>query len=114
MKPNEYGNGAYCSYVFEPDKNQITVKAFKELKEFITKAVGVIEMNDLKLTEIENKVMSLISDGLNTDEAADKLYLSRNTVISHLQAVYSKYGISGRCCNTRAVLTYLRNTGRMK
>ena len=71
-------------------------------------------MNDWRLSKRENQVMALATDGLNNDEIAETLGISVNSVNTFVSSIYIKYNISGKNCRTRAVLSYLRNIGRIK
>ncbi|MEW6996274.1 LuxR C-terminal-related transcriptional regulator [Colwelliaceae bacterium BS250] len=53
------------------------------------------------LTTAENKIMELLSEGHSNKDIADKLYLSINTVKTHLKTIYVKLGASNRIQATR-------------
>jgi LuxR family maltose regulon positive regulatory protein len=64
---------------------------------------GVIETSQLRrgtlaepLTERELAVLRLITTTMSTAEIANELYLSANTVKTHLAAIYRKIGVSKR------------------
>jgi DNA-binding CsgD family transcriptional regulator len=48
------------------------------------------------LTETEHKVVGLVAQRLSNQEVADRLYISRHTVESHLKHIYRKLGLSSR------------------
>ena len=48
------------------------------------------------LTEQERQVLLLLESGLNKREIGCSLYVSRNTVHSHVQAIYRKLAVSTR------------------
>lgn len=48
------------------------------------------------ITDSEQRVLELLGEGLDNASIAERLYLSRRTVESHLSHVYTKLGISGR------------------
>ncbi len=52
------------------------------------------ELKDL--TDQELRVLALIGRGMSNAEVAETLYISRNTVKSHLSSVYEKLGVSDR------------------
>lgn len=49
-----------------------------------------------KLTQREREVLDLVAIGLSNREIGSRLYVSPNTVRSHLQAISSKLGVSSR------------------
>ena len=49
-----------------------------------------------ELSERELVVLRLAADGLQQREIADQLFISYNTVKSHLKAAYRKLGVSSR------------------
>lgn len=49
-----------------------------------------------KLTQREREVLDLVATGLSNREIGGKLFVSPNTVRSHLQAISSKLGVSSR------------------
>lgn len=52
------------------------------------------ELKDL--TEQEVRILALIGRGMSNAEIAETLYISRNTVKSHLSSIYEKLGVSDR------------------
>ncbi len=48
------------------------------------------------ISPAEMRVMELMYDGMSVEDAADRLYLSPNTVKNHIKSVYLKLGIHGR------------------
>ncbi len=48
------------------------------------------------LTRRETEVASLVADGLGNREIAERLYLSKRTVDSHVEHIFSKLGFSSR------------------
>lgn len=58
------------------------------------------------LTEREREVLALLVDGLNNNEIADKLVVSRSTVKFHVSSILTKLGVTSR---TEAVSVALKN-----
>jgi two-component system, NarL family, response regulator LiaR len=48
------------------------------------------------LTEREREVLQAITDGLSTDEVAERLFISKRTVQSHVQNVIDKMGVRSK------------------
>ena len=48
------------------------------------------------LTERELDVLRLMAEGMKYEEIAERLYISLNTVRSHVKAVYGKFGVDNR------------------
>ena len=53
------------------------------------------------LTKSELAVVQLVADGLTNREVAERLYISSNTVSSHLRHAFEKLGINSRVALTR-------------
>jgi NarL family two-component system response regulator LiaR len=58
------------------------------------------------LTEREREVLSLVVQGLNNNDIASKLFVSRSTAKFHVSSILSKLGVSSR---TEAVAVALQN-----
>jgi DNA-binding NarL/FixJ family response regulator len=56
------------------------------------------------LTERESEVVVLLAQGLRNQEIADALFVSIDTVKTHLRAAFRKLGVSNRAQATAAVL----------
>ncbi|MBW7926966.1 MAG: helix-turn-helix transcriptional regulator [Fimbriimonadaceae bacterium] len=50
----------------------------------------------VRLTRREIEVLSLIAEGYSSQEAADKLFVSKRTVDFHLANIYAKLQVSNR------------------
>ena len=109
-----YDYRGYLIQVYIPKKNEITASAMLELKEFIKKALEFENMKDYRLAPRENQVMALFADGKTDKEIAEILEIEECTVSSTLRNIRTKYGISGKRCDVKTVLTYLRNVERLK
>ena len=48
------------------------------------------------LSKMQAEVTALTCEGLSTDEIAQRLKLSRNTILNHLKVVYKKVGVNSR------------------
>jgi DNA-binding CsgD family transcriptional regulator len=48
------------------------------------------------LTPRERQLVRLVADGLNTQQIAERLYITPNTVKDHLKAIFEKAGVSSR------------------
>lgn len=48
------------------------------------------------LTDAELKVVGLTAEGLTNREIAERLFVSRRTVATHLEHVFCKLGVSNR------------------
>ena len=57
-----------------------------------------------QLSVREGEVVRLVAAGLSNAEVADRLFISRRTVTTHLQHVYARLGFSSRTALTRWVL----------
>lgn len=51
---------------------------------------------DVGLTERESEILSLLSTGMTNRELGSTLYLSENTIKTHLRSLYTKLGIRNR------------------
>lgn len=51
---------------------------------------------DLDLTERESELLSLLSTGMTNRELGNHLYVSENTVKTHLRRLYAKLGVRNR------------------
>jgi transcriptional regulator of acetoin/glycerol metabolism len=56
------------------------------------------------LTDTEQSVATLAIEGLTNREIAERLFMSRHTVDSHLRSIYRKLGVNSRLALTRAVM----------
>jgi transcriptional regulator of acetoin/glycerol metabolism len=56
------------------------------------------------LTDTEQSVAALATQGLTNREVAERLFMSRYTVDSHLRSIYRKLGVNSRLALTRVVM----------
>lgn len=67
-------------------------------------------INRSNLSERENEVMELVSQGKLNKEVADCLSCETNTIRKHLQHIFHKLGVQNR---TEASMKFLEMTGKM-
>ena len=51
---------------------------------------------DIGLTERESEILSLLSTGMTNRELGSNLYVSENTIKTHLRSLYAKLGVRSR------------------
>jgi NarL family two-component system response regulator LiaR len=51
---------------------------------------------DIGLTERESEILSLLSTGMTNRELGSNLYVSENTIKTHLRSLYAKLGVRNR------------------
>lgn len=114
MQLTEYEHKTYITTVYVPKKNEITATAMYFIKEFIRNAGSINKMEDLWLTKRQNQIMNLMAEGLDRQEICDALEIELSTLSTQLVDIYSRYGIEGNFKNSKAVVRYLKNTGRLE
>ncbi|HYI14645.1 MAG TPA: response regulator transcription factor, partial [Thermomicrobiales bacterium] len=53
------------------------------------------------LSQREAEVLQLVATGLTDAEVAERLFIARRTVNTHLTAIYTKLGVNSRVAATR-------------
>ena len=71
-------------------KNEIKDQSPKLNKDFTEK------INKLNISKREIEVLTLIFNGHSNDEIAQKLFVSKNTIKSHIKNIYSKLDVKNR------------------
>lgn len=54
------------------------------------------KLNYFELSKREKEVINLISNGLSNDEIADKIFVSKNTIKTHIKNIYTKLDVKNR------------------
>lgn len=67
-----------------------------------TPAMAPVAMHGESLSEREGQILCLVADGLTNREIAERLFLSRYTVESHIKRIYRKLAVSSRTMAVRA------------
>jgi len=114
MQLIEYENKGYTTLRCSPKKNEITAEAMYYIKEFINNTGSLINMEDWRLTKRQNQIMALLADGMDKTEVADTLEIGVNTVSDRLSEIYEVYGLTGDYKNSKAVVRFLKNIGRLE
>jgi DNA-binding NarL/FixJ family response regulator len=79
-------------YYFGPLYNEDEIKRI--LKKYTHEPVPIYFSPDIKLTEIEEKILEHISNGLSTAEIAKKLDVGTRTIDTHRSAIIHKYDLN--------------------
>lgn len=77
-----------------------------ELVQALVEKETLKQINSIKITEKENEIISLVSEGLSNKEIASKLFVSEQTVKSHLNRIFKKLNIKSR---SHLASVYLNN-----
>jgi DNA-binding CsgD family transcriptional regulator len=85
--------------ICEPLRARPTVERIASLQEGLSEAAK--PRNPAGLTTREVDVLRLVAQGLTDAEVAERLFLSRRTVGTHLTSIYNKLGVSSRSAATR-------------
>jgi DNA-binding NarL/FixJ family response regulator len=75
------------------------IRVVHQGKKFIPTNVAQIlseYLGEENLTPSEQKILEMIVEGLNNKLIADKLFISENTVKSHLKNIFGKLGVNDR------------------
>lgn len=75
------------------DKNHAKEKIISPLEDLLTPEQDENNQNFSLLSERETDVLKLVALGYTNQEIADKLFISKHTVISHRKNITSKLGI---------------------
>lgn len=86
-------------------KSHTYLKAFSGLEEIQKKQIITTKI-PLPLTERENEVLNLILTGKSNKAIAEELFVSINTIKTHVKNIYSKFDISSR---TELISEILKN-----
>lgn len=78
-----------------------------KLPTLITKSSETAIFERYKISEKEQTIISLVAEGLNNREIAEKLYLSEGTVRNYLSHILEKLGLRDR---TQLAVFYYRGT----
>jgi len=65
----------------------------------------ISNMYQFDLSKREIEVLQLISKGYNNEEIAEKLFVSKNTVKTHIQHIYTKLDVKNRIQAMKKVAT---------
>ena len=87
--------------ICEPLEARPTLARIDALAEKLTALHGRQKRYPAGLTARQIEVLRLVSEGLSDAEVAERLYLSRRTVSTHLTAIYGKLNVSSRAAATR-------------
>jgi len=68
----------------------------KILKEFSTLEKPLLRSENIKLSERDKEIVSLVARGLTNSEIAEKLFLSEGTVKNYISNIFSKLGAKNR------------------
>lgn len=74
-------------------------------------------MDDWRLTKRQNQIIALMADELDADEIAEKLEIEVSSVNTHIygaDGIYERYALEGKNKHTKAVLEFLKQSGRLK
>ncbi|WP_117880099.1 LuxR C-terminal-related transcriptional regulator [Aureibaculum luteum] len=98
----EHKNNQLQNYIFQIKelKNKVNDKDELRHQNFIE------NLNDYDLTKREIEVFTNISQGLNNDEIAKKMFVSKNTIKTHIKNIYSKLDVNNRIQAIKKLNTY--------
>jgi ATP/maltotriose-dependent transcriptional regulator MalT len=95
---NKYLNALNQTIKTELDRTQISLEEKEELinNVFIKSKTTELPPELLSLSKRETEVLSYLALGWSDDQLAEKLFVSKSTVKTHLRRIYSKLLVRGR------------------
>ncbi|MBJ2174068.1 hypothetical protein JBL43_07460 [Aureibaculum sp. A20] len=98
----EHKNNQLQNYIYQIKelKNKVDYKDELRHQNFIE------NLNDYDLTKREIEVFTNIAQGLNNDEIAKKMFVSKNTIKTHIKNIYSKLDVNNRIQAIKKLNTY--------
>jgi len=91
------------SYVLQIDELKHKIAAGAS----ISKADLIEQFKMYNLSKREEEVLALIGQGLTNDEIADKMFVSKNTIKTHIKNIYAKLDVKNR---VQAMKKVFKNT----
>ena len=87
----------------QPSVAKMVAEGLNTNDEEVTSRLKKIE----SLTKREYEVLTLIAEGLNNKDIADKLFISEKTVKNHVSSIFKKLGVNDRI--QAAIFAYKNN-----
>ncbi len=88
----EYQNSELQKYILQINKLEDLVSNNAN----ISQKLNSIKIKDYELSKRETEVLELITNGFSNDEISEKMYISKNTVKTHIKNIYSKLDVKNR------------------
>lgn len=85
-------------------RNPFTRKVWLSCADYLEKLNGIMTRKP-ELTEREKEVLTLLSEGMNRNEMAQRLCISPATVKRHLENIYHKLEVEGRTAAVKMALS---------
>ncbi|MFB9906904.1 ATP-binding protein [Allokutzneria oryzae] len=104
LAPDEDTIRAVLELATEEDVLPLADRAKKLLRAKGIRTAAPRERESGTLTQRELEVARLVAEGLSNAEIAERLFLSRRTVTTHLQHAYARLGVSSRAALTHYVM----------
>lgn len=102
VPPDELREKAHAAARGEPVFDARTASAMMgEVRRRQERPVGTASSRGTALSQREIEVLSLVSEGLSNAEVGERLYISAQTVKTHLERIFTKLGVSGRAAAVR-------------
>lgn len=100
ISAEELANAIRAAYVGKPTLSPEAAQVLIQATRLPAERVG------FDLTDREREVLTLMARGMNNNDIAEKLFISRSTAKFHVSSILSKLGAASR---TEAVATALQN-----
>lgn len=100
--PKSYGTQAIVEAIEACREGEIHVPGFYSPPEATTKAPLPLQEGQIKLTRRQAEILSLMDQGLSNQEIADKLFIGKSTVKTHVSQIFKLFGVNSRIACLRA------------
>jgi DNA-binding CsgD family transcriptional regulator len=88
--------------ICEPLDARPTLQRLEALRQRVTQTPRKAPLNPGGLSQREAEVLRLVAEGLTDAEVAERLFISRRTVTSHMTSIYNKLGVNSRAAAVAA------------